>query len=134
MVTKRKKTPKKINKGGRPTDYDPTYCQKIIDFFESNENATLVKFAKSENLYTSTMDLWAKKHPEFMESKKKAFEAKKNHVLNMIEGLVVTSNNIKVNSVPLILIARAYGIKTSDANKSDDDDNDNQDFSDAISD
>lgn len=100
--------------GGRPTDYKPEYCQEIIDFFANNPDATVTKFAKSISVNASTIFEWADNHSEFSNAKKKAFSVKREYLLDKIESLSVTAGDIKVNSVPLIITARHYGLKTSD--------------------
>ena len=58
--------------GGRPTKYDPKYCQMVIDHMATGLSfeafAAVIGVAK-ETLYT-----WVDKHPEFMDAKKEAFE------------------------------------------------------------
>lgn len=122
----------KKNKGGRPTTYKEEYCDEIIDFFAENENATLNKFARHIGTYTSSIHEWAHNHPKFSDSKKKALTIKRENLVDMIHDLVVTENNVKVNSVPLILLARNYGLKTSDNPPPQKEDEEENEFSDAI--
>lgn len=117
---------------GRPTKYTPDMCQKIRDFFKTNEKATLASFARSVDVDPSTIYEWANENKDFSESKKKALENKRENLIDMIQGLVVTDGSTKVNSVPLILLARNFGIATSDNLKSEEKNKFDEDFSSAI--
>ena len=66
---------------GRPTKYDPKYCQVVISVGE--QGGWLAEMAEACDVVRSTMDEWAANHPEFSEAltraKQKAqawFEAK----------------------------------------------------------
>lgn len=58
---------------GRPTKYDPKYCEEMIEFM--SEGASIVEFAVSIGVMKSTIYEWANKHQEFSDAKKKAVEA-----------------------------------------------------------
>lgn len=118
--------------GGRPSLYENKYCQEIIEYFSENENATISKFAKHINTYSSTIYEWEKNYPEFSEAKKKAFTNKRENLVSMIQDIVITEGGTKVNSVPLILLARNYGLKTSDNPPPQKEDEKENEFSDAI--
>jgi len=87
---KKKSTAKKgKHPGGRPTLYDPKYCQEIIDYFSIPATATLKRkitrgkavieeeyqapnplplfedFASSIGVHVDTLQEWKKVHPEF---------------------------------------------------------------------
>lgn len=51
---------------GRPTDYKPEYCAKIIEVGEYG--GWLSEMAEACDVVRSTMDLWADAHPEFKEA------------------------------------------------------------------
>lgn len=53
---------------GRPTDYDPKYCDMVIEHM--SEGASLTSFAAEINCARSTINLWIEANPEFMESVK----------------------------------------------------------------
>lgn len=55
---------------GRPTKYDPKYCQMIIDFMSKGKSLTA--FAGEINVVVSTVYEWEKKYPDFSEATKVA--------------------------------------------------------------
>ena len=87
--------PKPKHPGGRPTDYKPSYCQELIDFFDIPHYTTkevittgkngfekveyvevpnslphLIHFAKKIGVTYETIRAWGKKYPEFSASLK----------------------------------------------------------------
>lgn len=63
--------------GGRPTDYDPAYCQKIIDYFSVPAKTaegkptlfpTFQRFAHEIGVSMSTLSKWRDEIPEFSEA------------------------------------------------------------------
>lgn len=54
--------------GGRPTTYDPKYCQAVIEHM--SEGASLTSFAASIMCSRATINVWMDAHPEFLESVK----------------------------------------------------------------
>ena len=88
-------------KMGRPSNYKSEYCEKIIKFFsikpyiynektkkhEPNDIPFLSSFARSIGIPTSTMDLWVKANPDFLEAYKKAKELQQEFIVqNAIRG------------------------------------------------
>ena len=74
------------NKGGRPTKYDPKYCEELIKYFSTNPtddqgNANrlpaLHRFAQSINAATRTVLDWRDKHEEFLQAYTRAHELQK---------------------------------------------------------
>lgn len=61
------------NPGGRPTSYDPVYCDMIIDYMSGGKSKDA--FAGHIGVAKSTIYEWIKKHREFSNSVKIA-EAK----------------------------------------------------------
>ena len=74
---------------GRPTKYDPKYCDEIIEYFNDdayrecvdangkeylmpNKFNTLAAWCASIGIHRDTMHEWSKVHPEFSDSLKKA--------------------------------------------------------------
>ena len=57
------KTPAK-GPGGRPTIYDPRYCQQIVDHM--SEGASMTSFAAEIDVCRATLTVWADRHPEFL--------------------------------------------------------------------
>lgn len=51
---------------GRPTKYDPAYCEQIIAFMA--KGASVAAFAAEIEVARSTINEWAEKHPEFSEA------------------------------------------------------------------
>jgi hypothetical protein len=75
--------------GGRPTDYDPKYCEEIIQYFDQtpyeivsdDKGRSIVnprplptkeRFAHSIGVHKDTLVEWSKVHPEFSAAYKKA--------------------------------------------------------------
>jgi len=54
--------------GGRPTTYDPAYCQAVIEHM--SEGASLTSFAASVDCSRATINVWMDAHPEFLEAVK----------------------------------------------------------------
>lgn len=55
---------------GRPSKYDPVYCDKIVD--HCKEGASLLSFAAEIDVSRSTLNEWAEHHPEFSDAVKRA--------------------------------------------------------------
>ena len=53
---------------GRPTDYDPAYCDQVIEFLR--DGYSVAAFAGHIGKAASTVELWRKVHPEFSEAVK----------------------------------------------------------------
>jgi hypothetical protein len=56
--------------GGRPTDYDSSFCQKVIDL--GKEGASKAEMAFALGCARSTFALWEEAHQEFSEAVKTA--------------------------------------------------------------
>lgn len=48
---------------GRPTKYDPMYCDAVLAFMENGRSLT--SFAASINVSRSTIQEWVANHPDF---------------------------------------------------------------------
>ena len=59
----RKMDAEKKGPGGRPTKYDPAYCDALVEHM--SEGASLLSFAASIDVARSTLTEWADVHPEF---------------------------------------------------------------------
>ena len=59
------KTPAK-GPGGRPTDYRPEYCEELVAHMA--DGASIASFAAEIDVARSTINEWAKVHPEFSEA------------------------------------------------------------------
>lgn len=56
--------------GGRPTKYNPDFCDKLIDWM--SEGMSFKSFAGEVDVCFDTLYEWEKQHPEFSDSKKRA--------------------------------------------------------------
>lgn len=50
--------------GGRPTLYDPAYCEVVVETMR--EGKSLMSVAAQIGVGRSTLTLWMKEHPEFL--------------------------------------------------------------------
>lgn len=55
---------------GRPTKYDPAYCERVIEHMK--DGASLTSFAASISVSRATINVWMGEHPEFLEAAKAA--------------------------------------------------------------
>lgn len=62
----RKKAAAEKHAGGRPTKYDPAYCQMLID--DMTEGFSATAFAGSIGVSRATLNNWAAEFPEFLEA------------------------------------------------------------------
>lgn len=53
---------------GRPTKYEPQYCEQVIEHMK--QGASLTSFAASISVARSTINVWMADFPEFSESVK----------------------------------------------------------------
>jgi len=56
--------------GGRPTKYDPKYCDMIVEHMK--QGASMTSFAAEIDVARSTITEWADNYPEFSASVKRA--------------------------------------------------------------
>ncbi|WP_345820483.1 hypothetical protein ABC766_00280 [Methylobacterium fujisawaense] len=63
-------TPESTEKRGRPSKYDPAYCEQIVDF--CSEGYSITAFAGSIRVARDTISEWATVHPEFSAAVKSA--------------------------------------------------------------
>lgn len=105
--------------GGRPTLYDPKYCQMLEDYFseapyrevtrktkingeeientklEATDFKSLAGFALSIGVHSETLLNWSKEHAEFFESYKKAKDYQQLYLtVNGNRGLINTAFGI----------------------------------------
>jgi len=102
-----------MSPAGRPTDYDPKYCEEIVAYFDikptkitherfyykngdekekeievANELPTLARFAHSIDVNRCTLREWADKYPEFSAAYKRATELQEDiWQKNALKGL-----------------------------------------------
>lgn len=51
---------------GRPTLYDPAYCERIVEHMK--DGASALSFAAEVGVSRATINVWAEQHPEFLEA------------------------------------------------------------------
>jgi len=56
--------------GGRPTDYRPEYCERVIEY--GKEGMSKAEMCLNLDINRSTMTLWEEVHPEFSAAIKEA--------------------------------------------------------------
>lgn len=56
--------------GGRPTDYDPAYCERVIAWGRDGKSRTWM--AAEIGVHRETLYNWEKQHPEFFDALKRA--------------------------------------------------------------
>ena len=54
--------------GGRPTDYDPAHCERIIELM--SEGISITAAAAAMGYHRDTLYEWARVHPEFSDALK----------------------------------------------------------------
>lgn len=59
-------TGKSATRDGRPSKYDPAYCDAVIEHM--TEGASLTSFAASIRVARSTINEWMSVHPDFSEA------------------------------------------------------------------
>jgi transposase-like protein len=65
--------PKAKSKGGRPSSYDPSVCERIIAL--GAEGKSKAQIARGLGVVRNTLDNWASEHPEFLNALKASREA-----------------------------------------------------------
>ena len=102
MATYKSKTKKERNPEGRPTDYNPKYCQMLLDYFnvkpykenhlgklEASDFKSPAGFAISIGVHRETLLNWSKQYPEFFDAYKRAKDYQENFlVVNGMRGLI----------------------------------------------
>lgn len=56
--------------GGRPTKYDPAYCDLVVEHCKTG--ASLTSFAASIDVCRATITVWSEDHAEFLAAVKRA--------------------------------------------------------------
>jgi hypothetical protein len=84
--------------GGRPTKYDPAYCQQMVDFCAQGYSITA--FAGHIGLSRECLTKWGQEHPEFLLAIKQAktIAAKKyeNIALRQLEGELTSGQALTI--------------------------------------
>jgi DNA-binding XRE family transcriptional regulator len=85
--------------GGRPTLYDPSYCQIAIDFMAQGYSQTAL--AGHLSISKDTLYEWMKVHPEFSDAIK---IARPKRVMALEIGMLNTESSAVVNARKFALI------------------------------
>lgn len=102
MASYKSKAKKEKKPEGRPTDYNPKYCQMLLDYFnvkpysknslgklEASDFKSLAGFAISIGVHRETLLNWSKQYPEFFDAYKRAKDFQENFlVVNGMKGLI----------------------------------------------
>lgn len=89
-MTKRKADPQK---GGRPSTYNPAFCDQIVEFM--GQGYSLTAFAGKIGVHRETLLNWAAEHPEFFDAVKRGKAAR---VMKLEETLLKGETGPKVTS------------------------------------
>jgi hypothetical protein len=84
--------------GGRPTKYDPAYCDQVVEFM--GEGYSLTAFAGEISVSRATINNWMDEHPEFLEATRVG-QAKRTKCLE--QGLLETESGARVSARTLAL-------------------------------
>jgi hypothetical protein len=60
------------NPVGRPTKYDPAYCEAVID--AGSEGKTLAEMAEACDVHRETLKDWVEQYPEFSDAVKRGLQ------------------------------------------------------------
>ncbi len=85
--------------GGRPTDYDPSYCEIAIDFMSQGYSQTAL--AGHLSISKQTLYNWMQEHPEFLDA---ISIAKPKRVAALEFGMLNTESSAVVNARKFALI------------------------------
>lgn len=86
---------------GRPTKYEPSYVDQIVDFMAQGFSPTA--FAGSIRVSRSTLDNWGAEHPEFLEALQTARACR---VYKLEDGMLSAKNGPEVT-------ARIFALKNA---------------------
>ena len=101
-MSSKKKTKKKANPVGRPSEFKPEYCQMLIQYRAMG--GSYEGFAGQIDKSKQTLYDWEKSHPEFLDAKK---AARQKHRLFMdTMGVGLMSGKIKGNAAIWIFIMK----------------------------
>lgn len=126
LVPRAKKLPARSfgkHPGGRPSKYDPRYCDALLTFFTREkftvgafgklvptEPPYFSAFARSLGVDDTTLDEWAKVHPKFSLAIKSAKRLQEEHLVTC--GFLGASNP----AVTIFLLKNNHGYKDRESN------------------
>lgn len=95
---------------GRPTDYRPEYCEKVIEY--GREGLLPVSMASRLSVNKDTLHQWAKVHPKFSD----AFNEARIHCEAFhMERAVQTAHGERSGNAPMtkFILSAAFGYRES---------------------
>lgn len=112
--------------GGRPTTYDPKYCDEIIEFLAQGKHP--VQFAAKIGVSKSTLYKWATDNPEFSDSLEIAKAKSLDWWINLSQsaskgegtGDIENTGNRRLGNAGLIKYMLAVKDKEFQENKAED--------------
>ena len=113
--------------GGRPTDYDPAFCDIAIEFLRKGKSR--IQLCEKLDIAKSTMQLWEKIHPEFSAALEKGitFSESKWHT----RGESNLKNNKYNTKMYELQMRNRYGWDKQKSNEPDNKDNEIKDIQEA---
>lgn len=94
--------------GGRPTDYRPEYCEKVIEY--GKEGLLPVSMASRLRVTKETLHQWARVHPAFSD----AFNEARIHCESFhMERAVQTAHGERAGNAPMtkFILSAAFGYR-----------------------
>lgn len=102
MIKNKLKKSKTNKRRGRPAEYDPKFCQMLIDYFnlkpytknnfgklEAQDFPSLAGFAVKIGVHRETLLNWSNLYPDFFDAYKRAKDYQENFlVVNGMRGLI----------------------------------------------
>lgn len=103
-------------KVGRPTKYDPAYCDGVIAFMSEGGCAT--EYAAELGVSKSTLYLWAEQYPEFSDAFSRAKEVGEAYWLRRLRTDLMGTRDCNAPLVKLYLSNR-FGMSDKTESKVD---------------
>lgn len=89
---------------GRPTKYDPKYCEMLIE--HRSQGFSMESFAAKIGVNRDTLLEWARVHPEFSGAKKDAIDKCQAFHEDFIMRHTVLPKDVKFNAAPYIFMLK----------------------------
>lgn len=116
-------SPKSDKPVGRPTEYKPEYCQKLIEF--GNTGKSFEAFGSIVGVSKQTLYTWCKEYPEFLDAKRVA----KSHGRNALEDMLIRSGRYQGgNPTPYMYLLKSCHNLRDDGITDDEDSIDGLEF------
>ena len=95
---------------GRPTKYDPKYCEEVIEFMKDGKSKA--QFCAHLGICVETLRTWEKTHPQFLAAIKIAIAQAQNWWENKAVEYLVTDNKTNFNTaVWAIMMKNRFGYR-----------------------